>query len=322
MGTSLLGRLVLLRMVGHWDDAAAETIDRGDMRGARWRLGPVAGSARVGLSRYRLGPGERAMPVHVHADEEELFVVLGGDGLSWQDGRLHPVRAGDVVLHRAGAEAHTILGAGEGLDVLAFGSGSDTGLTWLPRAGTFWAGPHWIPHDGPDPFAAEAAAGPLELGEPEPASARPGTIVALEDLPDKPWGQGDIRAVRKVVGKVVGSLRSGLQSSTIAPGMLSAPPHCHSAEDELFVVLDGDGVALIGDQEHPVRPGSVVGRPAGTRVAHTLRAGDRGLRMLAYSNRDPNDICFYPRSGMVGLRGLGATFRIEPVDYWDAEGVF
>ena len=47
------------------------------------------------------------MPVHVHADEEELFYVLDGEGLSWQDGRTYAVRAGDCVLHRPGAEAHT-----------------------------------------------------------------------------------------------------------------------------------------------------------------------------------------------------------------------
>ena len=110
------------------------------------------------------------MPVHVHADEEELFVVLGGEGLSWQDGKVHAVGAGDVILHRAGAEAHTIVGAGDGLDVLAFGSGSDTGLTWLPRAGAFWAGPHWIPHDGPAPFDAEA--GRLDAERLQPRSRR------------------------------------------------------------------------------------------------------------------------------------------------------
>jgi uncharacterized cupin superfamily protein len=307
-------------MVGHWDDATAEVIDRGPLQGTRYRLGPVAGCARLGLSRYVLGPGERAMPVHVHADEEELFWVLGGEGLSWQDGRAHPVRAGDVVLHRAGAEAHTIVGAGDGLDVLAFGSGSDTGLTWLPRAGTFWAGPHWIPHDGPRPFDAEAAAGPLELPQPEPASARPPTIGRLEDMPDKPWGQGSVRAVRHVVGKALGSVRSGLQETRVAPGMLSAPPHCHSSEEELFVVLEGGGIVVLGDDEHPVGPGSLVARPAGSRVAHSFRAGPDGLWMLAYSDRVAGDMCFYPRSNMVGLRGLGAYFLVEPVDYWDAEG--
>ncbi|MGZ4268604.1 MAG: cupin domain-containing protein [Solirubrobacteraceae bacterium] len=308
-------------MVGHVDDATAEVIDRGDLQGTRYRLGPVAGCVRVGLSRYRLRPGERAMPVHVHADEEELFHVLSGEGLSWQDGRVHPVRAGDFVLHRAGAEAHTIVGAGEeGLDVLAFGSGSDTGLTWLPRAGAMWAGPHWLPHDGPHPFAAEAAAGPLELPDPEPAAARPATIARLEDMPDKPLGEGDVRAVRHVVGQALGAQRSGMQETRVAPGMLSSPPHCHSAEEELFYVLGGDGVLLLGDDEHPVRPGSLVARPAGTRVPHCFRAGADGLWMLAYSDRDPNDMCFYPRSGKVGLRGLGAYFRIEEVDYWDGEG--
>src|SRR6476661_945473 len=217
-------------MVGHWDDATPERVDRGPLQGTRYRLGPVAGCARLGLSRYVLAAGERAMPVHVHADEEELFVVLGGEGLSWQDGRVHRVRAGDVILHRAGAEAHTIVGAGDGLDVLAFGSGSDTGLTWLPRAGAFWAGPHWIPPDGPSPFEAEAAAGPLELPEPEPADERPATIVATAGVADKPWGRGDVSALRRHIGEALGCVRSGIQQATVAPGMRSAPPHCHSSE--------------------------------------------------------------------------------------------
>src|SRR5829696_7350336 len=144
----------------HWDDVEPVAIDHGDRRGTRWRLGAAAGATRTGLSRYRLAPGERAMPVHVHGDEEELFYVLAGEGLSWQDGRTYRVGTGDCVLHLPGAEAHTIAGAGDGLDVLAYGSGSDTGVTWLPRAQAWWLAPRWLPADGADPFAAEAAAAP------------------------------------------------------------------------------------------------------------------------------------------------------------------
>jgi uncharacterized cupin superfamily protein len=104
-----------------------------------------------------------------------------------------------------------------------------------------------------------------------------------------------------------------------APGKLAVPPHCHSAEEELFVVLDGEGLALLGDEEHPLRRGSVVARPPGTGVAHSFRAGDRGLTFLAYGTREPNDICIYPRSGKIFFRGLGLVGRLEPLDYWEGE---
>jgi uncharacterized cupin superfamily protein len=305
-------------MVSHWDEVEAVAIDGTQLRGTRWRLGVAAGAERVGLSRYRLAAGERAMPAHVHADEEEIFYVLAGSGVSWQDGRTYEVRAGDALLHRAGAEAHTIVGAGDGLDVLAFGTGSPTGLTWLPRARAWWNGPHWLPHDGPNPFGAEEAAGPLAL--PEPEAQRPVTIVNVAEVPARRQERrGDVAGERRKIGRALGSRASTIQRVVVDPGALSYPPHCHSAEEELFVVLDGEGELLLGDEEHAVRPGSVVARPPGTGVAHAFRAGDAPLTLLAYSDRDPNDIAFYPRSGKVSIRGINAMFHIERVGYWDGE---
>src|SRR5215207_1855063 len=98
-GGSACGREVASRaLVTHADEVAPQVIDRGELRGTRRRLGAAAGAVRTGLSRYGLAAGERAMPVHVHADEEELFVVLAGSGLSWQDGATYAVGAGDVVV--------------------------------------------------------------------------------------------------------------------------------------------------------------------------------------------------------------------------------
>jgi uncharacterized cupin superfamily protein len=304
-------------MVIHWDDVAARAIEGEHLRGTRWKLGEAAGAQGIGASRYRLAPGERAMPVHVHADEEELFYVLDGDGLSWQDGRVYPVRAGDCILHRAGGDPHTIVGAGDGLDVLAFSSGSATGLTWLPRAQAWWNGPHWLPHDGPNPFAAEDAAGPLEL--PQPSEQRPPTILALEDATIREANTGDVVRVRHELGEPLDVRAAGLGLLVIAPGSLAYPPHCHSAEEELYVVLDGEGTLMLGDEEHPLRRGSVVARPPGTGVAHALRAGDEPLTTLVYGTREPNDIAYYPRSGKVSLRGVNAMFHVTQVDYWDGE---
>jgi uncharacterized cupin superfamily protein len=76
---------------------------------------------------------------------------------------------------------------------------------------------------------------------------------------------------------------------------------------------------LLGDEEHAVRRGHVVARPAGTGVAHAFVAGDAGLTYPAYGTREPNDIAYFPRSGKIYFRGIGAIGRIEPLDYWDGE---
>jgi len=69
-----------------------------------------------------------------------------------------------------------------------------------------------------------------------------------------------------------------------------------------------------------VRGGSVVSRPAGTGVAHGFAAGDGGLTLLAYGQRDPRDIAWYPRSRKVSIRGIGLRFRVEEsLEYWDGE---
>jgi len=102
---------------------------------------------------------------------------MAGDGLSCRTAaRIAWPRA--TASSTARAPRRTTLVAGDrGLDVLAFGEGSDTGITWLPRAGAWWLGPRWLPDDGPNPFVREARAGPLEL--PAPEAERPPAIVAL-----------------------------------------------------------------------------------------------------------------------------------------------
>ena len=48
-------------------------------------------------------------------------------------------------------------------------------------------------------------------------------------------------------------------------------------------------------------------------------AGERGLTFLAYGTREKGDVCFYPRSQKVLLRGVGAWLKTEALDYWDGE---
>jgi uncharacterized cupin superfamily protein len=257
------------------------------------------------------------MPVHVHADEEELFYVLDGSGISWQDGRSYRVAGDDCIVHRAGAESHTIVAGDDGLEVLAFSSGSSTGMTWLPRAKAWWMGPRWLPSDGPSPFRLEAQAGELEL--PEPEQGRPPTIVAARSVPPAPRRHGAVDSEWCDLGVAGGSVASGIKHVEVAPGARSCPFHCHSAEEELFVVLAGSGTLRLGEERHEVKTGHVVARPPASCVAHQFIAGDDGLTLLAYGTREPSDIAWYPDSKKVSLRGIGIKARIEPLDYWDGE---
>lgn len=304
-------------MMAHWEEVEWTQINRGPLRGLRQRLGVAAGATRAGLSRYRMGPGERAMPVHVHADEEELFYVLGGSGLSWQEGRSYGVSVEDCVIHRAGAESHTVVAGDEGLEVLAFSSGSNTGMTWLPRANAWWMGPRWLPSEGPNPFQLEAQAGELEL--PEPEQGRPPTIVAARLVPPQRMRHGAVDSEWRDLGVAGGSVASGMNYVKVASGACSCPFHCHSAEEELFVVLAGSGTLRLGDERHAVHAGHVLARPPGTGIAHQFIAGDEGLTLLAWGTHELGDVVWYPDSKKVNLRGIGVKGRIEPLDYWDGE---
>ncbi|MFZ1155364.1 MAG: cupin domain-containing protein [Solirubrobacteraceae bacterium] len=279
-----------------------------------WRdLGRAAGSRTVGLQRIDIAAGCFSTPAHDHGADEEIFFVLNGEGLLWQDGETFEVQADDCIVHRPKRGPHTLRGGSDGLDVLVFGQRRDASLTALPRAGIAWSFPRWIELGESDhPFAREAAAGAPEC--PQPTPERPRNLVALADVP----AIFDGRA--RQAGKAAGALATGLNHVKLAAGGQGAPAHCHSQEEELFVVLDGSGVLELwadgqSPEEHDLRAGDVVSRPAGTGVAHALRAGPGGLTYLAYGTREPNDMCFYPQSGRVSLRGLGIALRSPEIDY-------
>ena len=65
---------------------------------------------------------------------------------------------------------------------------------------------------------------------------------------------------------------------------------------------------------------SASGRSPGTRMAHAFRAGDNGMTLLAYGQKNPSDVTYYPRSNKIFFRGVGLIARLEPVGYGDDEG--
>jgi uncharacterized cupin superfamily protein len=307
----------------HFDEAFAREREIGHLR-ARWTfLGDAAGCVGIGVRRLEIHPGGWSTPAHEHGREEEIFYVLAGRGISWHDGETAEVGAGDCIVYRAGAGAHT-LHAVEPLDVLAFGPHERDESVGFPRLGMSLVGNRAVESLAgvidrlPIQFVREAELGPPEL--PAAPGARPATVVNVDDVEPVRIERGRVARTRRRVSRAAGSVDTGLQHVVVQPGKESGPQHCHSLEEEIFVILDGEGVLILDDEETAVRPGHVVSRPAATGVAHMFRAGDGDLTYLAYGPRHPGDVCYYPRSNKIAFRGVGVVARLERLDYWDGEG--
>ena len=93
----------------HIEEAPRHAVDTPGVECTWTNLGAAAETASASAcagSRSRPASGRR--PPHNHAAEEEIFYVLGGDGLSWLDGDTHEVATGDCIVHLPGAHAHTL----------------------------------------------------------------------------------------------------------------------------------------------------------------------------------------------------------------------
>jgi len=136
------------------------------------------------------------------------------------------------------------------------------------------------------------------------------------------------------IGPMVGVRDLGISYSEVPPGKSGCPFHNHHVEDELFIVLEGEGTYRFGDQSYPIRAGSVIGAPAGGQeTAHQIiNTGSVPLRYYGISTMSIADVCEYPDSGKFGVFSRStrnpydkATLRHlqhldnAGVDYWSDE---
>jgi uncharacterized cupin superfamily protein len=310
--------------LAHWDDIEQHHRAKGEMDATWQMLGRAAGTVGVGVNRIRVAPGKLPTPPHSHGASEEIYYVLGGSGLAWQDEQVHEIGPGDCVIHRADEHEHTFVAGPEGLDFLVYGTRHPTEIGWLPRSRAIRIGWPWVEGRDDDPWDIEAGVPPLAYGDPAP---RPDNILNHSDVEPEQWGD---KGVTHPLATRERSEQAGFHWEQLNPGKTGAVPHCHSEEEEIFVILEGSATLYLTPsplraergaqpEEHALRPGHIVARPPGSGVSHQFRAGDDGVTMLIYGTRKANDMCFYPRSNKISFRGLGVMARVEPLAYGDGE---
>ena len=83
--------------------------------------------------------------------------------------------------------------------------------------------------------------------------------------------------VRWLMGQAEGAPHFAMREFEVAPGG-HTPRHRHPYEHEVFV-LEGEGVVVEGDREHPLKEGDVV-YVAPNEVHQFRNTGDRPIRFL------------------------------------------
>ena len=158
----------------------------------------------------------------------------------------------------------------------------------------------------------------------------PKPFVNLDELEfDDVEENGYYTSRRARFSAAIGARALGYNLTELPPGKAQCPFHSHRAEEEMFLILEGEGELRFGSERHRIRKHDVIACPTGgAEVAHQIiNTGKTTLRYLALSNLAPVEICEYPDSGKVGLfaetpgapRLRGLHRSSAAVDYYDGE---
>ena len=114
----------------------------------------------------------------------------------------------------------------------------------------------------------------------------------------------------------------------VPPGKQSCTCHFHHAQEELFIVLEGEGTLRVAGERLPIKAGDVIMIPPGPEHPHhILNTSNAPLKYLSISTRESPEICEYPDSGKF-LATVAASGELhfdvlqrkgENLDYWDGE---
>lgn len=131
------------------------------------------------------------------------------------------------------------------------------------------------------------------------------------------------------LGTGTAASKLGISIDTVAPGMRSCPYHFHYAQEEAFVVLEGEGTLRVAGELLPIRAGDTVFIPPGPEYPHQIiNSSNAPLKYLSISTRETPEICEYPDSGKYlataprdgNAYGFARMHREkDDLDYWDGE---
>ncbi|MBL8700782.1 MAG: cupin domain-containing protein [Alphaproteobacteria bacterium] len=137
-------------------------------------------------------------------------------------------------------------------------------------------------------------------------------LTTISEIPPFDYAfAGNIGGRMQDVGRRLGSETIGMIVQTIPPGNRASRRHRHVFQEEILVVVAGQGTLLHGDARIAVGPGSCVCYvPADPEIHSFENTGDADLVIWAFGNRFPHEVCLYPDEGVAFVEGLGAEIPL------------
>ena len=130
------------------------------------------------------------------------------------------------------------------------------------------------------------------------------------------------------LGTGTAAAKLGASIDIVAPGKRSCPYHFHHAQEEMFIVLEGEGTLRVAGEQMPIRSGDVIFIPPGPAYPHQIiNTSDAPLKYLSISTRERPECVEYPDSGKFLAMGVDTDEHkldviqrpASTLDYWEGE---
>jgi uncharacterized cupin superfamily protein len=135
------------------------------------------------------------------------------------------------------------------------------------------------------------------------------------------------------LGTGTAAKKLGISIDVVAPGKLSCPYHFHYAQEEAFVILEGEGTLRVAGERLALKAGDTIFIPPGPQYPHQIiNTSSAPLKYLSISTKESPEVVEYPDSNkylatasgpLDDAGGVQVFDRIhrakDDLDYWDGE---
>jgi uncharacterized cupin superfamily protein len=125
------------------------------------------------------------------------------------------------------------------------------------------------------------------------------------------------------LAKSTAAKKLGCGVDTLAPGKMGCPYHLHHAQEEMFIVLEGEGTLRVAGERLAIRAGDVIFVPPGSEYPHhIINTSNAPLKYLSISTQEEPEICEYPDSKKISAYAPNVSIRGRKetsLEYWDGE---